>query len=194
MSSVRNRLWIIVVLLAFVGVGILGYSIGMTRNSAQPPNSDVAFAQAMIPHHEQALDMADMALGQRDLDPELRELIQGMKDAQGPEIEQMRGWLEEWGAEELPASGHGMGRHSMNGFMMGGMMSNDQMRDLMGSRGMDFERMWMLMMIEHHEGAIEMSEQVLKTSEDSRVRALAEDIIESQTEEIVIMRRMLVAE
>jgi uncharacterized protein (DUF305 family) len=53
--------------------------------------------------------------------------------------------------------------------------------------------MWMLMMIEHHEGAIEMSEQILKTTEDLRVRALAEDIIESQTEEIAIMRRMLVS-
>jgi uncharacterized protein (DUF305 family) len=193
MGSMRQRLWIVVVLLAFVGVGIFGYSLGSARNTAEPLNTDVAFAQAMIPHHEQALDMADMALAQRDLDPELRELIQGMKDAQGPEIEQMRGWLEEWGAEELPASGHGMGRHNMNGFMMGGMMSNDQMRDLMGSRGMDFERMWMLMMIEHHEGAIEMSEQVLRTTEDPQVRALAEDIIESQTEEIAIMRRMLVS-
>jgi uncharacterized protein (DUF305 family) len=190
----RERLWIVVVLLAFVGVGIFGYSLGLTRNTAEPLNTDVAFAQAMIPHHEQALDMADMALSQRDLDPALRELIQGMKDAQGPEIEQMRGWLEEWGAAELPAGGHGMGRHNMNGFMMGGMMSNDQMRDLMGSRGMDFERMWMLMMIEHHEGAIDMSEQVLRTTSDPRVRALAEDIIESQTEEIVIMRRMLVSE
>jgi uncharacterized protein (DUF305 family) len=191
MGSMRQRLWIVVALLAFVGVGILGYSLGSARNAAEPLNTDVAFAQAMIPHHEQALDMADMALAQRDLNPELRELIQGMKDAQGPEIEQMRGWLEEWGAAEIPMGGHGMGRHNMNGFMMGGMMSNDQMRDLMGSRGMDFERMWMLMMIEHHEGAIDMSEQVLRTTEDPRVRALAEDIIESQTEEIAIMRRML---
>lgn len=168
---------------------------GDTAASADHNAADVAFATDMIPHHAQALVMVDMADG-RDLTPETADLMERIEAAQAPEIEQMTGWLEEWDEPVPDATGMGMtgGMDSDDmGDMgdMGGMMSEQDFDDLDAAQGSAFERMWLSMMIAHHEGAVEMSEVQLEEGEYADALALAESIIESQQAEIEEMETLL---
>ena len=150
-------------------------------------SGDVMFAQMMIPHHEQAVHMAEMA-DDAASSPEVRDLAERIKAAQGPEIETMQGWLEDWGVEEDSHGGdHGHGSDSG----MPGMMSDADLDDLGRTGGNGFDRMFLTMMIAHHEGAIEMAETELADGEDADVKALARDIRTAQTKEIAEMRRLL---
>lgn len=143
---------------------------------------DVMFAQMMIPHHEQAVEMADVALDQSTSSVEVRQLAVDIKAAQDPEIETMRGWLEAWGAPQAAPSGM---EHDS------GMMADTDMGALADAEGAEFDRMWLTMMIEHHEGAITMAQDVLATTEDEEVKAMAEDIIAAQEAEIATMQALL---
>jgi len=144
---------------------------------------DVMFAQMMIPHHEQAVDMADMALDpDASSSVEVRELAVDIKATQDPEIETMRGWLDAWGAPQEPSGG--MGHDS-------GMMSQGDMGALASAEGAEFDQMWLTMMIEHHEGAITMARDVQSTTEDEEVAALAAEIIAAQEAEIATMQALL---
>ena len=146
-------------------------------------DADIAFAQMMIPHHQQAVEMSDIALS-KGAGPEVTELATEIKGAQDPEIAQMRSWLSTWGASE--AMDHGSDHSGMPG-----MMSDDQMQQLRGSSGEQFDRMWMEMMIAHHEGAITMAKDVLATTVDPDVTKLAEAVVAGQTAEIAQMRELL---
>ena len=151
----------------------------VTRDAAA-----IMFAQMMIPHHEQAIEMSDIALKYDGTSPAVRELATQIKAAQQPEIDQMTSWLEEWG---MPWVGGMMEGHSMGG----GMMSDADMNELENVQGAAFNTLWLELMIEHHEGAIDMAEGVLSTTEEPRVIALANAIIESQAKEIATMRSAL---
>ena len=155
-------------------------------------DADITFAQLMIPHHEQAVQMADIAL-QRATSPEVTDLATQIKAAQDPEIQQMRGWLQQWGAPEQMDGMDGMdhGDMDMGGQTAGGMMSDEDMGALMDASGADFDRMWLTMMIAHHEGAIEMAEQVKAQSTNPDVTALADAIVAGQTTEIDTMQQLL---
>jgi uncharacterized protein (DUF305 family) len=150
--------------------------------------ADIAFAQLMIPHHQQAVEMADLALASATSD-QVRELATQIKGAQDPEIMQMNGWLETWGAPMKMADDHG--GHDMGGMTMEGMMSDDDMAALMNATGADFDRMWLEMMIAHHEGAITMADQVLAETSNPEVTALAEAVVTGQTAEIDVMQQLL---
>ncbi len=163
----------------------MGTPAGDTGASA----NDAMFAQMMIPHHEQAVEMSTLA-ETRAADPEVKALAAEIKAAQQPEIDQMRAWLEEWdmpvmdGMEAMGAHGdHGMGG-------MSGMISDEQMEQLEAASGPEFDLLFVEFMIEHHEGAIEMAEDV-EDSQDPRVAALAKAIIETQQVEIDQMRAFL---
>ncbi|GGD09678.1 DUF305 domain-containing protein [Nocardioides daphniae] len=174
-----------------------------TRSATEHNDADVSFAQGMIPHHAQALSMVDM-LQSRPLDPELETLAEQIRDAQGPEIELMADWLEEWD-EEVPEtmrdhvnSGHDMGQGSDIMEEMGpghddmpGMMSADDFEELEEARDDAFQEMWLRMMIEHHEGAIEMAETEQEEGRFEPAIDLAGEIVESQTAEIETMQEML---
>ena len=155
-------------------------------------DADITFAQLMIPHHEQAVQMADMAL-QQATSPEVTDLATQIKAAQDPEIQQMRGWLQQWGAPEQMDGMDGMdhGDMDMGGQTAGGMMSDEDMGALMDASGADFDQMWLTMMIAHHEGAIEMAEQVKAQSTNPDVTALADAIVAGQTTEIDTMQQLL---
>lgn len=147
--------------------------------------ADVMFAQMMIPHHEQAIEMSDSLLEKEGVDEQVRELAQQIKDAQQPEIDQMEDWLDEWDEDELDGMGgmdHGMGD---------GMMSDDDMNRLEDASGADASRLFLEQMIVHHEGAIQMAEFQVDDGENPDAVALAEQIIESQTEEIATMQDLL---
>lgn len=154
--------------------------------------SDITFAQLMIPHHEQAVQMADMAL-QKATTPEVQQLAQQIKDAQDPEIQQMRGWLTAWDAPEQMDGMDGMdhGDMDMGGQSAAGMMTDQDMTALMDATGTDFDQMWLAMMIAHHKGAIEMAQTAKADTTNPDVTALADAIVAGQTSEIDTMEKLL---
>lgn len=152
--------------------------------------ADVEFVQSMIPHHEQAVMMSEMAETAAS-DPDVQSLAADIKAAQAPEIEQMRGWLKEWGQKELDAGGHAAMGHGSGGMNMPGMMSDSELADLNRASGTDFDEMFLTMMIAHHEGAIEMAETVNKDGKDPDVADLADAIIKAQATEIATMKGWL---
>jgi uncharacterized protein (DUF305 family) len=154
-------------------------------------DADVTFAQEMIPHHRQATEMADLA-ATRSQDAEVLDLAERISAAQGPEIETMTGWLESWG-EEVPEDMSGMDHSGMDHGSMPGMMSADQMAALEAASGPDFDRLFLEMMIEHHEGAIEMARTEQEDGSNADAVALAESIEEEQTAEVAEMRDLLAA-
>ena len=129
----------------------------------------------MIPHHEQAIEMSDLAL-KNSTNPEVLALAQEIKDAQAPEIEQMKSW----GASSMAHMGH----------MMDGMLSDEEMSALAAASGSEFDRLFLEGMIKHHEGAIDMAEMVID-SKNAEVAALANAIIEAQRAEIATMKELL---
>ena len=154
-------------------------------------HADVAFATDMMQHHAQALAMVDLTVG-RELDPEVTSLAEDIRTAQAPEIELMVDWLTDWD-EEVPETvrdhanaGHDMDESAegMDHGDMPGMMTAEDMAVLEGASDAEFRDMWLDMMVEHHEGAVQMAET--ETS-DGRYKAavdLAGDIVEAQTAEI----------
>ena len=148
--------------------------------------ADAMFAQMMIPHHEQAVEMSTLA-ETRASSPEIKELAAEIKSAQQPEIDQMTAWLEEWGMPVMSGM-DAMDEHGGHG--MSGMLTDDQMQQLADAQGPEFDRLFAEFMILHHEGAIEMAEYVVD-SKDPRVAALAQAILTTQAEEIAQMRAFL---
>lgn len=146
-------------------------------------DADVAFAQQMIPHHEQAVAMTDLVEGRTD-DPQVLALAEQIAAEQGPEIETMTGWLEDWDAE-VP-SGTDAGTSGMSG-----MMSPADMDALAAASGARFDRLFLTMMIDHHEGAVAMAQAERADGQDPAAIDLAEGIEAAQTEEIATMRAML---
>ena len=151
--------------------------------------ADVMFSMMMVPHHLQAIEMADL-VPTRSSDPELLALARQIKAAQQPEVDTMTTWLASWGAE--PMMGHeGSAPGGGMGGGMGGMMTADQLRELGALEGTAFDRRWLEMMVEHHEGAVEMAEDVITAGRHAPSRALAVAIIEAQQTEIAQMKAML---
>ena len=156
-------------------------------SDAQFNDADVTFAQSMIPHHEQAVEMATMAQ-ERASSTEVKQLADKIAAAQGPEIDTMTGWLEDWGQEVSSDSEGGMD-HS--GSDMSGVMSDDDMESLGAATGAEFDQMFLEMMIEHHTGAIEMAQTEQQDGENPDAIALAEKIEADQTAEIAQMQDLL---
>lgn len=148
--------------------------------------SDVMFAQMMIPHHQQAVEMSILA-ETRASSPEIKALAAEIKQAQQPEIDLMTVWLNEWDVPVMSGS-EAMGEHGGHG--MAGMLTDEQLADLANSSGAEFDTLFAEYMIDHHEGAITMAEAV-QDSKDSRVAALAQTIIETQRAEIDQLKAFL---
>ncbi|MDF5753619.1 DUF305 domain-containing protein [Spongiactinospora sp. TRM90649] len=145
-------------------------------------NADVMFAQMMIPHHQQAVEMADLA-ETRAADPEVKELATKIKAAQAPEIATMTGWLRSWGK---PATmDHGMDHN------MPGMMSDQDMTALENAKGPEFDKSFLRLMIAHHEGAITMAKAEESQGRSPEATELARTIATTQRSEIDQMRQIL---
>lgn len=142
---------------------------------------DVMFAQMMVPHHQQAIEMADIALANNTTSAPVRTLAEQIKAAQDPEIQTMHGWLREWGAPTESTMSHGTG----------GMMTAQDMASLKTAKGEQFNRMWLQMMVEHHQGAVTQAQDVLSTTQDPRVKQLAQSIVAGQQKEIATMQSLL---
>ncbi|MFJ3662429.1 DUF305 domain-containing protein [Streptomyces sp. NPDC090119] len=177
-----------VVLLAACGgeqhTGAHGAPAATDAHNAQ----DVTFAQGMIPHHQQALEMARLAPGHA-ASAEVKALAARIEKAQDPEIRTMTGWLKSWGAEP-PMAGMDHSRHGgMAG--MSGMMSADDMTALEKSTGADFDQRFLTLMIAHHQGAVEMAKTEKAKGRDGRATKMADDVIAAQSAEIKQMKGLL---
>lgn len=162
-----------------------------SASSATANSGDELFVTMMIPHHQQAIAMADIALAKDGLDPRVAELAQQVKDAQGPEIERMLGWLEDWGVEYNPDPMGGMDHGSMSPDGGDGMMSEDDMTALENADATEASRLFLEQMIMHHEGAVDMARTALEDAQNPEVLALAQQVIEDQTVEIATMQDLL---
>ncbi|MET9832164.1 DUF305 domain-containing protein [Streptomyces sp. NPDC006385] len=157
-------------------------------------DQDVAFAQGMIPHHQQAVQMAEMA-ADRASSAAVKDLAARIRKAQDPEIETMSGWLTSWG-EDVPSAMPGMdhsGGHSGGsaGSGMPGMMDQKDMDRLMKASGKTFDTMFLTMMVEHHEGAVEMAATEKEKGQYGPATELADAVITAQTAEIREMNKLL---
>ncbi|MGH3985090.1 MAG: DUF305 domain-containing protein [Pseudonocardiaceae bacterium] len=190
--------------IALTGAAALG---GCGSTETAPPGSsasspqvaqahnqaDITFAQGMIPHHAQAIMMSEMA-AQRAGSPQVKDLAARIQTAQQPEIDQMSGFLRAWNTPvpdaNSPMGGMGKMDHGGGGGMPG-MMSGDQMQQLGQATGDAFDRMFLQMMITHHQGAITMAETELKDGQNPEARELAQRIIDDQQREITEMQSLL---
>lgn len=172
------------------GSGTTTPAAGSTAGAGQGSEADISFAQLMIPHHQQAVEMADLALSKAP-SPQVKQLAEQIKAAQAPEIATMRGWLTAWGAPEQMQGMTGMTGHDMGGVTGEGMMTDAQMKALATASGQQFDTMWLTMMIAHHEGAIAMANDVLSQTSNPAVTAMAKSIVAGQTKEIETMKGLL---
>jgi uncharacterized protein (DUF305 family) len=143
-------------------------------------DSDIVFAQMMIPHHQQAVQMADLA-ATRAKDPELKSLAAQIKAAQAPEISTMTGWLTAWGRPTAPPAASGGHDH---GGSMPGMMSAQDMDALTSAADTEFDRKFAQMMIAHHNGALEMAKTEQASGANLQAKELAAQIEKSQAAEV----------
>ncbi|OHX01562.1 DUF305 domain-containing protein [Micromonospora sp. WMMB235] len=166
--------------------------------NATANDADVMFAQMMIPHHQQAVAMADLA-PTRASDSELKNLAAKIKAAQDPEITTMKGWLTAWGKPTDLPSDHSMPGmsatpgHGMPGMDAGmpGMMSEQQMTDLAAAKGPAFDKMFAEMMIAHHKGAIDMARTEQADGSNPEAKALAAKIASDQAAEVQTLQKIL---
>jgi uncharacterized protein (DUF305 family) len=147
------------------------------------------FVTMMIPHHQQAIDMADILLAKDGADPRVIELAEQIKAAQGPEIDKMLGWLEDWGVDYNPDSMGGMDHGSMGGD--DSMMSEEDMTLLENADAAEASRLFLKQMIVHHEGAVDMAQTALDDAQNPDVLDLAQQVIDDQTAEITEMQELL---
>ena len=161
------------------------------EESAQHSEADVMFAQMMIPHHEQAIEMSDIILSKDDVPADVTSLAEEIKAAQGPESAQLTDWLEQWGEPTQP-EGMDMdmgGDHDMA--QMEGMLSDEELQQLSDAPGPEAAELFLNQMIAHHEGAVAMAEDQVENGTYPPAVDLAQTIIDTQQQEIDTMQQML---
>ncbi|MGK3958081.1 DUF305 domain-containing protein [Arthrobacter sp. R4] len=175
-------------------------SHGMNHGSSSPMSSmmpdasadhnaaDIMFAQMMIPHHAQAVEMSEIMLAKTGIPASVTSLATRIKAAQAPEIEQMTDWLEDWNQPTGMMTGH-----AMHGGDMSGMVSAEDLDKLKAAQGTEAAKLFLTQMIAHHEGAIAMAQTEVESGEFTKTIELANAIITSQQAEIEEMKELLAA-
>ena len=182
----RRFIFMLGIALSVVVIAACGDDGGSSTASAagQFNDADVTFTQGMIPHHEQAIEMSELALDPKaGASGKTKDVATRIKQAQDPEIKMMRGWLQVWAKSEMAAD--------MAGHDMAGMMSTTEMTALAKLTGTQFDRSWAEMMIKHHQGAIEMANTVKSSGKNSEVRKVADQIVATQTVEITELQALI---
>ena len=159
-----------------------------TGTAAAHNDADTTFAQMMVIHHEGAIEMAALTETKAET-PEVRDLATRINAAQGPEIDLMRGWLKEWG-EPTPEDAD-MGGMGHDGMDMGGLDQEAATDELDQLDGTAFDRRFLTLMIQHHQGALTMAEQQVANGSNGDAIALAKTIISAQQKEIAEMESLL---
>jgi uncharacterized protein (DUF305 family) len=151
-----------------------------TTSSRTYTGADVMFLQMMIPHHQQAIDISNIAL-KTSKDSELLDLAKTIISAQSAEIVQMKSWLKDAGAST------DMG-HSMNA--MGGMLDDNELSALSAATGKTFDVLWLKGMIGHHDGAIHMT-TMIEDASNPDIKTFGDNVVKDQSAQIVQMEAML---
>ncbi len=157
--------------------------------SAQPAGfnaDDHAFATNMIPHHEQAIELAAMA-PERSTDSEILALADKISATQQPEINALRVFLVQWNENPEDNTSHGGGGHGA----MAGMVDDATMARLQSLQGAEFDTLWLQSMISHHQGAIEMAKAEVANGQNDDIKRMAQTMIDAQQAEINQMKQML---
>ena len=162
--------------LVLIGALLLSGCAASTQSNSEYSSDDIAFAEMMIPHHEQAIEMSEIAFLNTS-NPDVLQLAQEIKVAQSPEIDLMMSWT---GVKASTHAGH----------MMDGMLSQNELSDLREAKDKAFDRLFLEGMIKHHEGAIEMAQDVA-ASKNKDVANLSAAIISAQELEISKMKELL---
>ena len=162
--------------LVLIGALLLSGCAASTQSNSEYSSDDIAFAEMMIPHHEQAIEMSEIAFLNTS-NPDVLQLAQEIKVAQSPEIDLMMSWT---GVKASTHAGH----------MMDGMLSQNELSELREAKDKEFDRLFLQGMIKHHEGAIEMAQDVA-ASKNKDVADLSASIISAQESEISKMKELL---
>jgi len=182
MSKLRSTLAIAGVLAATIALSACSTST-TTENTGAFNDSDVEFAMGMVPHHKQAVEMADMILAKDGIDQKVIDLATRIKAAQDPEIVEMTAWLKTWGSPMDSMSGMGG--------MDSGMMSDDDMAALDAATGTEASKLFLEQMTTHHQGAITMAQTEISDGKNPDAITLANGIVTSQSAEITEMAGIL---
>jgi uncharacterized protein (DUF305 family) len=154
----------------------------LPNQSSKPDTADYAFMASMIVHHQQALDMAAL-VPSRSTNDKVKAVASRISDAQRPEIDAMNAWLRQHGSSTVNPADHA-------GHTMPGMVTPAQLDSLRAATGADFDRLFLQLMIAHHQGAITMARDVQTSGVDTRVQELADEVIAVQSAEIGRMQAM----
>lgn len=152
--------------------------------SSEHNRADVTFTTQMLPHHQQAVEMSDLAAS-HGAGPAVLDLAARIKGAQSPEITRMKAFLDAWGVAEPPTGS------AMHGSGMDAMMSDQDVRELSTARGAAFDSLFLTQMIQHHEGAVKMARTEQREGRSAEAVALAKTVEEAQTTEITEMEKLL---
>jgi uncharacterized protein (DUF305 family) len=150
--------------------------------------ADVKFAQTMIPHHEQAVEMADAILAKQGVRPELTQLAQQIKDAQVPEVEALRAYLAGWEQPLIPD--HSSEAHEDH-WAAEGDLTPEEMQALNAADAGEGQRLFLHGMIKHHKGAIAMVQEEIDNGENPDAVKLAQGIKDGQSAQIKTMETLL---
>ena len=163
-----------------------GMGQGMVSSSApaaatEHNDADTMFAQGMIPHHEQAVQMSEMMLQKKDIPAAVTDLAIRIKAAQAPEIQTMSDWLKAWNESATMASDH----------TMDGMMGVDDLKQLDSAQGTEAARLFLKQMVAHHEGAVMMAQTEMSQGKNADAIKLSKNIVTAQEAEIKEMQDLL---
>ena len=169
--------------------GMTGMDMGheiVIPQGAPYTKADVEFMQGMIAHHAQAIVMSRMAES-HGANPQVMKLSNKIDQSQVPEIRIMQSWLTR-NKQYAPDTS------SWHHMMMSGMLTAAQLNELDAARGVDFDRAYLRLMIQHHAGALKMVDDLFNSSlagQEVDVNVFANDVVTAQTVEIGIMQRLL---
>jgi uncharacterized protein (DUF305 family) len=166
--------------------GSTSSSVSSPAAAQQHNQTDVTFAQHMIPHHQQAIEMSDTVLAKQGIDARVIDMANRIKAAQGPEIQQMQSWLSQWGVPTMPMTPGSMAGHDVSG-----MMSEQDMNDLKSADGVEASKLFLTQMIAHHQGAITMGTDEIKNGQYPPAVSMAQSIVTGQQREITEMQGIL---
>lgn len=200
-TTARRPAWLRSALLVLAGLllGVAGtLAVVATRSSAPPEwGADAGFARDMQTHHAQAVEMA-LLVRDRSQDEELRTVAYDIATSQQQQAGQMYGWLVQWGLPQTSSrppmawvGGEHAEAHAAPDGTMPGMATKEELDQLRAAEGVEAERLFLRLMIAHHEGGVAMADAALAEARTDEVRTLATAISAAQSAEVQLLRGML---
>jgi uncharacterized protein (DUF305 family) len=197
MQNLSPRARVVVGVVTAVIIAMVGFTAGALTSRPDHPgegSADVGFARDMSTHHRQAVEMGMIAFQNATL-PDVRALGGDIASGQQAQVGMMQAWLKDWGvgtnSTEPPMAWMPDGQRSLNGNLMPGMATREEIAKLKEAKGKDLDTLFLQYMIRHHLGGVHMVDGVLAQNPTQEVRDLAETMKRNQSVEITVMKNML---